>query len=1039
MRWPTLGVVGLLATSACSIGLGDARETERVERAVLATRVTVGRLSGQRGWTPCTVTDSIVVAHRYRCDGLATAHDASLHGPPSTDTSTHAIHLRALVDLRFMDTTRASAARVVSALERASARTTNDARVWNNLAVAYMALAEREQTLGTMLKALDAIERSIQIDSSAADARFNRALVYERLHLVGSARTAWLAFLVADTSRAWKAEARQHLASLPATAEGETFDGLLRTLDIPDDIATRAQRSPRLAREFGPGVLREWGLAVLSGDDARASRALELTRVVGSALADAQGDEGLVLTVRAIDRLKDDRIALRRAASASVELGAGIQHYSRFSFDTAALKLDEAGRALSSLGLRTAGWADFYRGASSINVGRYAEGDSAFTRILRNVSPTEPALAGKTLLALGVSQIRRGNYDAAIRWYREALPRISASREAINVGFSTFLLSEALDRAGLPQERDEQSYRALHLLAPFRRSNYLSNLLTQIAAESRAKGLHHAALAVTNEMLNIARSTDKADVMALAYCARARDFAAVGRIAEANSDLRTADHWSRQMPRERGFDRIRGAVLLATGEVLQTVDPQRALPVLRRAVAAFRVFERDNYLPESQYQAAEAAREAGRNDEAHALLTDAIRSIQQQESWFQSEEGRIAFAETSERIFDAMIGLEARAQHPSIALDYLERARAITWLPAARAAAAIKAPADGAMALIAAKIPKGELLVEYAVLRDRLLVWSIGATAQRFVEIRVSRDSLTSLVNGITSGASGTATDMQRTRLFELLLLPVAKELAAARSVTIVPDRELYRVPFAALIDARTHTFAVELAGFRMAPSAAFYLDIERAPASSDSTSRTLAIGDPSLTADERLRYPELPGADAEARAVGQLYASSTVLTDRDATRSSFLRMAPGAGILHFAGHAVLDANRPSRSYLMLAADGSTPGTLEAREIAELHLSSVRLVVLSACSTLNAHASHAGGITGLAYSFLRAGAPATVSTLWDINDQSATPLLVDFHRELARQVPVADALRSAQLRALHSVHAELRDPRVWGAFTYTGP
>ena len=54
--------------------------------------------------------------------------------------------------------------------------------------------------------------------------------------------------------------------------------------------------------------------------------------------------------------------------------------------------------------------------------------------------------------------------------------------------------------------------------------------------------------------------------------------------------------------------------------------------------------------------------------------------------------------------------------------------------------------------------------------------------------------------------------------------------------------------------------------------------------------------------------FPPLPEADAEARAVGASFRSSTVLTGRQATLRAVLRELPEAEILHFAGHALADA-----------------------------------------------------------------------------------------------------------------------------------
>ena len=134
------------------------------------------------------------------------------------------------------------------------------------------------------------------------------------------------------------------------------------------------------------------------------------------------------------------------------------------------------------------------------------------------------------------------------------------------------------------------------------------------------------------------------------------------------------------------------------------------------------------------------------------------------------------------------------------------------------------------------------------------------------------------------------------------------------------------------------------------------------------------------------------------------------------------------------------NGDQPELSYLALASQRpGEDGPLRAGEIAKLRLSNLQIVVLSACSTLNPRRSRMGAIAGLAYSFLRAGAPATVSTLWDVDDDVTRYLLVSFHKRFAAGMTAAEALRLAQQDALHSQRPELRSPRAWGAFVYTGP
>jgi CHAT domain-containing protein len=152
------------------------------------------------------------------------------------------------------------------------------------------------------------------------------------------------------------------------------------------------------------------------------------------------------------------------------------------------------------------------------------------------------------------------------------------------------------------------------------------------------------------------------------------------------------------------------------------------------------------------------------------------------------------------------------------------------------------------------------------------------------------------------------------------------------------------------------------------------------------------------------MRLPPLPGATREAERIAALYPGSRLLTGSQARRSALVDLLGASSVFHFAGHAIANAEQPELSYLALAsteAVGGDDGTLRGSEIGALRLSNLELAVLSACSTLNPRSSHTGAIAGLAYSFLRAGVPATISTLWDVDDAATAELLVEFHRRFS--------------------------------------
>ena len=141
--------------------------------------------------------------------------------------------------------------------------------------------------------------------------------------------------------------------------------------------------------------------------------------------------------------------------------------------------------------------------------------------------------------------------------------------------------------------------------------------------------------------------------------------------------------------------------------------------------------------------------------------------------------------------------------------------------------------------------------------------------------------------------------------------------------------------------------------------------------------------------------------------------------------------------VVHFAGHAFAADTTPLAGRLQLSpeagrADG---GTLYADEIWKTRFTRTRLVVLAACRTGFGPVFRGEGTLDLAHPFLAAGVPTVVGALWDVRDTAAHSILVGFHRAYAAGRPAHEALRQAQLAALHESSPELRSPSGWAAFT----
>ena len=286
-------------------------------------------------------------------------------------------------------------------------------------------------------------------------------------------------------------------------------------------------------------------------------------------------------------------------------------------------------------------------------------------------------------------------------------------------------------------------------------------------------------------------------------------------------------------------------------------------------------------------------------------------------------------------------------------------------------------------------------------------------------------------------------------KTYVVLIKPIENELRGATMVLVVPDQYLWRVPFAALVDARG-TFLVERLAIAYAPSITAAVPDSHRPRAVPPVS-LFAVGNPtlrghssesvaSLYRDDTLG--PLPDAEREVNALAALYAKSVILTRAQATERRTKEALPRTNIAHFATHAIFDDANPMYSRLLLAQDrdAASDGWLESWEVAQMDLHA-DLVVLSACETARGRVGGGEGVIGLSWSFLVAGARSIVSAQWKVASDSTAKFMLAFYRSLnaAKADPSlqkAQSVRDAQLHLIRD--PETRHPFYWAPFVLLG-
>jgi CHAT domain-containing protein len=873
----------------------------------------------------------------------------------------------------------------IDALERA-ADGSNDPKLWNDLAAARLASAVNDEHPSQLPAALADADHALRLDPRFAEALFNRALILEHLGILAAARKAWSAYLDVDPSSEWGAEARAHLHKLSGTSR--RFD--------PKMIETMP--AEQLVREF-PEEARRYGEAALLPDH------VERARAIGEALAAYNGDQ------------------LLRDAARTVELADSV---SRQALADAYREYNEAGAAYKT---RNAGVAEmhFHRAADLFQRGgspmayaaRYYTASAAFDQSrpgvqeeLRQLLGTIDqaryrALSASIGWALSNAALADADWSTAAREGDRASTTFAALGEARSTAFVKGLSAMGYEMMGerdLAWSRRTAAYSALSTLGAV---SQLDTMLHSAMVTLTPLDQNEAAVAVSNLVSDEVRRDPFLETEILADRARSatrsgNTKAASRAIAEARLTLPDTPAALRESASAQ--------VDLAGAAVNAITQQSKAIADLDVSIALFGNGGLRRFLPEAYLQRGRAYRQLGNEAAALADFDSAMEQVERQDATIRGPESRLAFLDTAAQIVDETIDLHLARGEAGEAFSVVDRSRALTDPLAVRT--------DGPSVP-----PKGAAVVEYVIRPRALTIFCVARGVISAETIRMKRRELSANVEAFAESIR-TRAPLEEVRrsgaaLYQTLIAPVRPRLSGTNEIVLVPDRQLYAVPFGALWDEHESKYLVEQYVIRFAPAAR-----RDTPRDDDGISPALVIADPPA-----LRSPRLLASRDEATRIAMLHGA-VLLAGETATRASFERLAPSSALIHFAGHANSDASE-SYGALLFACGAGDSGVLSSGDIARLSLQRRPLVVLAACGTFRGNAAHVAGMSSLARSFLVAGARGVVGTLWEIDDDVSAPLFTRFHQYLRAGASPARSLRDAQTVALRSSDPRVAHPATW--------
>jgi tetratricopeptide (TPR) repeat protein len=369
-------------------------------------------------------------------------------------------------------------------------------------------------------------------------------------------------------------------------------------------------------------------------------------------------------------------------------------------------------------------------------------------------------------------------------------------------------------------------------------------------------------------------------------------------------------------------------------------------------------------------------------------------------------------------------------------------------------------------------------LLEYFLGDSSIYIFAI--TKDHFDVKSIKRDftfntSLNSLVNSFKTMSGKSDYLENAVLLYKFLITPVESQISNKQKWIIIPDGELYKIPFEALLSKPVSSpeeaeytdldYLVKEHEISYHYSATLYLKswgevqtyekdfVGFAPVFSKGNATVASDGN-SLFSFESLKamwdmvtrdgrnLDELKYSETEVIQIRSMFATgkSRVFVHQDASEDNFKKNLRSTKYVHVATHGFMRSDNPKLSNLIFSQPDSSEknkedGILYSGETYNLDLDA-DLLILSACQTGTGKLASGEGIMALTRGFLYSGTNNIIASLWRVFDEHTSLMMVELYKQILEGKSYSAALRDAKLQMINN--KTTARPQSWASFILIG-
>jgi CHAT domain-containing protein len=923
----------------------------------------------------------------------------------------------------------------------------NDPGLLIDKATALFQRGEKRGTAGSIDygEAAENLSRVLKEKPNDEVALFNRAILYDKLHLPNEAIADLENYLRIESSGPWADDARVRLDQLRKLVQShvqswsEPLANPLLLVHLSGDPAALAHANERI-EEYQDLAISEWlpiAFPAASQPEDSANTMAGL-RVVAELLAERHRDSWLNDLLNSANRsfaFASGIIALSKAVKRSNE------------GDPATAYLESQNAEVSFIKAGNRAGAERAEVEQVHALQRSQHGDQCLAKAIL----TEEAMQNLAYPWMRAQlDIDKGSCSIMLGRFSQARLFIShAEKEAEEGSYRTMQLRRLGIAAAVETDEGNLPYAWADDMAGL--ADYWENKFSSpIRAQQFYTDLSLAAEELRQFNLALAMGQEGARAISLTNnkSSKALTYALVGRAAFRALDFELAsaefkksnDVLSELPPSESTRTYRMDAEIDLAGVDLEEGKLGRAeerLKVLREGLDGVQSYTIPLRFHEVYGQ---LLTKQNRLEDAQAAFVEAVHIADSSLQGLSDPSDRYTWSQETSSLYRQLVQLELRKGDSEMALAVWERYRAEALRHPVLFGSSFNPSSSHEEIHKIIPLFADQTVISFAVLPEGLAIWVFDNHGVRGYFRELDSSEFVRMAAYFTDMCGDPSSDLSQLKfraseLYNTLIRPVSEFLPPERTVVVESDDMLGNFPFEVLI-APDNRYWGDVHGLVFSPGI-FYENHLRISSGITSNTRVLAVASAVLMGEGGLTLdPITAQVEAEATAVAGKFNNATLLKGNDASFAQVEASLPAAGIFHFSGHAISTGRQEGLLLFKESSNGREAGVWGAQRINPTLFKNVQLAVLAACSTGQGNHGRIETHGDVVRRILLAGVPHVVASRWDVDSSTTMQFMNLFYDQIlsGKQVSTAVQMSEAALRN----RPETEHPYYWAAFASFG-